>query len=182
MIFHRTKLDDAWTIELEPYGDQRGFFARTMCRSEFAKRGLISEYVQQNTSFSVRRGTLRGFHYQVRPHGEAKLVRCIRGAILDVIVDLREASPSYLQHQAFELTDANRYQLYVPPGFAHAFQTLSDDVEVCYLVSTPYHPQAERGLRYSDVRLGVEWPLPVTVLSEKDSAWPLIDDRRAPLY
>ncbi|MDI5934698.1 dTDP-4-dehydrorhamnose 3,5-epimerase [Halomonas kalidii] len=182
MIFYQTKLNGAWLIEIEPLGDRRGFFARTMCREEFAKRGLVDEYVQQNTSFSSQRGTLRGLHYQIRPYAEAKLVRCIRGAIMDVIVDLREASSTYLRHQLFELTDANRHQLYVPPGFAHAFQTLSDDTEVSYLVSARYHPQAERGLRYSDERLGIEWPLPVTVLSEKDSAWPLIGERTEPLY
>lgn len=182
MIFHQTKLNDAWLIEIEPHGDDRGFFARTMCSEEFAKRGLVKAYVQQNTSFSALRGTLRGLHYQIRPYAEAKLVRCIRGAILDVIVDLREDSSTYLHHQQFELTDVNRYQLYVPPGFAHAFQTLSDNVEVSYLVSAPYQPQAERGLRYNDERLGIAWPLPATVLSEKDAEWPLIEDLTKPLY
>lgn len=182
MIFHQTQLNDAWLIELELRGDQRGFFARTMCRDEFARHGLVSEFVQQNTSFSAQRGTLRGMHYQVRPHAEAKLVRCIRGAIVDVIVDLREDSSTYLQHQLFELTDANRHQLYVPPGFAHSFQTLTDDVEVSYLVSAPYTPQAERGLRYNDERLGIDWPVPVTVISDKDAAWPLIAERAEPLY
>lgn len=182
MIFHQTQLNDAWLIELELRGDQRGFFARTMCRDEFARHGLVSEFVQQNTSFSAQRGTLRGMHYQVRPHAEAKLVRCIRGAIVDVIVDLREDSSTYLQHQLFELTDANRHQLYVPPGFAHSFQTLTDDVEVSYLVSAPYTPQAERGLRYNDERLGIHWPVPVTVISDKDAAWPLIAERSEPLY
>lgn len=182
MIFHTTTLNHAWLIELEPHGDQRGHFARTFCRDEFARHGLIGEYVQQNTSFSAQRGTLRGLHYQLRPHGEAKLVRCLKGAIVDVIVDLRADSSTYLRHQSFELTDDNRRQLYVPPGFAHGFQTLSDDVEVSYLVSASYHPQAERGLRYDDERLGIDWPLPVSVLSDKDAAWPLIDERTAPLY
>ena len=132
MIFHPTDLHQAWLIELEPRGDQRGFFARSMCQEEFARHGLVENFVQQNTSFSARRGTLRGLHYQQRPHGEAKLVRCIRGAIVDVIVDLRSDSPSYLQHQRFELDADNRHQLYVPPGFAHAFLTLCDEVEVSY--------------------------------------------------
>lgn len=182
MIFHQTDLQDAWLIELEPRGDQRGFFARTMCQEEFAAHGLISEFVQQNTSFSAQRGTLRGLHYQTKPYGEAKLVRCIRGAIADVIVDLRADSPTYLHHQQFELTDGNRRQLYVPPGFAHAFQTLSDEVEVSYLVSTAYRPEAERGLRYSDERLGIKWPLPVSVLSDKDATWPLIAEHTTALY
>lgn len=182
MIFHPTSLNDAWLIELEPHGDERGFFARTMCRDEFARHGLIGEFVQQNTSFSAQRGTLRGLHYQLQPYAEAKLVRCLRGAVVDVIVDLREGSSSYLQHQMFELTCANRHQLYVPPGFAHAFQTLNDEVEVSYLVSASYHPQAERGLRYSDERLGIAWPLPVTVLSGKDANWPLIAERTTALY
>ncbi|RDB42556.1 dTDP-4-dehydrorhamnose 3,5-epimerase [Halomonas sp. DQ26W] len=182
MRFHQTTLNDAWLIELEPHGDQRGFFARSMCREEFAAHGLHGDFTQQNTSFSAQRGTLRGMHYQQKPYGEAKLVRCIRGALLDVIVDLREDSSTYLQHASFELTDTNRHQLYVPPGFAHAFQTLSNDVEVSYLVSAPYRPEAERGLRYSDPRLAIDWPLPVTVLSDKDASWPLIDERPGPLY
>ncbi|WP_070885279.1 dTDP-4-dehydrorhamnose 3,5-epimerase [Pseudomonas sp. D1-3] len=182
MIFHPTTLNDAWLIELELRGDERGYFARTFCAEEFERHGLINRFVQQNTSRSQRRGTLRGLHYQMQPYGEAKLVRCTRGAILDVIVDLREDSSTYLQHQAFELTADNHRQLYVPPGFAHSFQTLSDDVEVSYLVSTPYTPSAERGLRYNDARLGIDWPLAVTTLSEKDAAWPLITDRTGKLY
>lgn len=182
MLFHETTLKDAWLIELEPRGDERGFFARTMCREEFARHGLITEYVQQNTSVSARRGTLRGMHYQAEPYAEAKLVRCLRGAIVDVIVDLREGSPTYLKHELFELTDRNRHQLYVPPGFAHSFQTLADDVEVSYLVSAPYTPEAERGLRYNDEQLGIAWPETVTTISDKDAAWPLIVDRSEKLF
>ncbi len=182
MIFHKTDLKDAWLIELELRGDERGFFARTMCREEFARHGLATEYVQQNMSVSAQRGTLRGLHYQLQPYAEAKLVRCLRGAIVDIIVDIRADSPTYLQHQAFELTDSNRHQLYVPPGFAHSFQTLTDDVEVSYLVSAPYTPQAERGLRYNDEQLGIRWPEKVTTLSDKDAAWPLIAERTDPLF
>ncbi|SHF47784.1 dTDP-4-dehydrorhamnose 3,5-epimerase [Modicisalibacter ilicicola DSM 19980] len=182
MIFLQTELNDAWLIELEPHGDQRGFFARTMCQEAFANQGMIGEFVQQNTSFSAQRGTLRGLHYQTRPHGEAKLVRCIRGAIADVIVDVRADSSTYLRHQLFELTDTNRLQLYVPPGFAHAFQTLSDNVEVSYLVSAAYHPEAERGLRYNDASLDIDWPCPVTVISDKDTKWPLIAEQTEALY
>jgi dTDP-4-dehydrorhamnose 3,5-epimerase len=176
MIFHETSLKDAWLVELERRGDDRGFFARTMCREEFAARGLDTEYVQQNTSFSAHRGTLRGMHYQLAPHTEAKLVRCIKGAIVDIIVDLRRASPTYLRHQKFELDEQNRLQLYVPRGFAHAFQSVTDNVEVSYLVSAPYVPSAERGLRYNDPRLGIEWPLPVTVISDKDASWSLLEN------
>lgn len=182
MIFHPTTLNDAWLIELEPRGDERGYFARTFCVEEFERHGLLSQFVQQNASRSARRGTLRGLHYQMQPYGEAKLVRCTQGAIVDVIVDLREDSSTYLQHEAFELTADNHRQLYVPPGFAHSFQTLSDDVEVSYLVSAPYTPAAERGLRYNDERLSIDWPLAVTTISEKDAAWPLIADRTEKLY
>lgn len=182
MIFHSTTLKDAWLIELELRGDERGYFARTFCAEEFQRHGLIAQFIQQNTSRSARRGTLRGLHYQMQPYGEAKLVRCTRGAIVDVIVDIREDSPTYLQHEAFELTADNHRQLYVPPGFAHSFQTLSDDVEVSYLVSAPYTPSAERGLRYNDERLAIDWPLAVTTLSEKDAAWPLLADRTGKLY
>lgn len=182
MIFHATTLNDAWLIELELRGDERGYFARTFCDEAFERHGLISQFVQQNASRSAHRGTLRGLHYQLQPYGEAKLVRCTRGAIVDVIVDLREDSSTYLQHEAFELTADNHRQLYVPPGFAHSFQTLSDDVEVSYLVSAPYTPTAERGLRYNDERLSIDWPLAVTTISEKDAAWPLIADRTEKLY
>tara|TARA_R110002020_G_scaffold24842_2_gene81185 strand:+ start:317 stop:865 length:549 start_codon:yes stop_codon:yes gene_type:complete len=182
MHFHQTNLTDARLIELEPLGDERGFFARTMCRAEFERHGLLSDFVQQNTSFSAQRGTLRGLHYQRQPHAEAKLVRCIRGAIVDVIVDIREESATYLHHQLFELTAANRHQLYVPPGFAHSFQTLTDDVEVSYLVSAAYHPESESGLRYNDERLAIEWPTPPTVVSEKDASWPLISERTEALF
>jgi dTDP-4-dehydrorhamnose 3,5-epimerase len=174
MIFHKTSLKDAWMIDLEKRGDDRGFFARTMCRVEFAAHGMDTEYVQQNTSFSVHRGTVRGMHYQLPPYTEAKLVRCIAGAIVDIIVDLRRESPTYLKHEPFELNQENRRQLYVPRGFAHAFQTVSDNVEVSYLVSAPYTPSAERGLRYNDPLLGIQWPLPATFVSQKDASWPLL--------
>ncbi|WP_304641515.1 dTDP-4-dehydrorhamnose 3,5-epimerase [Pseudomonas sp.] len=182
MIFHPTSLKDAWLIEPQPRGDERGFFARTMCRETFEKQGLLGDFVQQNTSVSVHKGTLRGLHYQLRPYAEAKLIRCLRGAIVDVIVDIRADSPTYLQHEMFELSAANRHQLYVPPGFAHSFQTLTDDVEVSYLVSAPYTPQAERGLRYNDARLGITWPETVTTISDKDANWPLIEEHTEPLF
>lgn len=175
MIFHETTLKDAWLIDLELRGDERGVFARTMCREEFAAHGMATEYVQQNMSISAKAGTIRGMHYQRPPYTEAKLVRCLRGAILDVIVDLRKDSPTYLKHEGFELSAENKRQLYVPPGFAHSFQTLVDDIEVSYLVSAPYTPSAEGGVRFNDPMLGIQWPLPVTTISDKDANWPLLD-------
>jgi dTDP-4-dehydrorhamnose 3,5-epimerase len=182
MIFNETTLKDCWLIDLEKRGDSRGFFARTFCADEFAKHGLVTTYVQQNTSFSKDKGTLRGMHFQRGDAAEAKLVRCLRGALVDIIVDLRGDSPTYLKHEAFELTEDNRRHLYVPPGFAHAFQTIADDVEVSYLVSSPYTPSAEGGLRYSDPLLGIDWPLPVSVISDKDAAWPLLDKSAPPIF
>ncbi len=182
MIFHKTTLQDAWLIEIEPRGDERGIFARTMCREEFAAHGMAQDFVQQNMSTSAKAGTLRGMHFQRAPHMEAKLVRCIRGAVLDVIVDLRAGSPSYLRHEAFELTADNRRQLYVPPGFAHSFQTLVDDSEVSYLVSAAYAPQSEGGLRYDDPLLGISWPLPITAISDKDATWPYLVPNGPPIF
>ena len=174
MIFNRTTLADAWILDLERRGDSRGFFARTMCRDEFAKHGLITDYVQQNTAFSAEKATLRGMHFQTGSAAEAKLVRCIRGAIFDVIVDLRPHSPTYRKHEAFQLTEENRRQLYVPPGFAHGYQTVEDNTEITYLVSSPYTPAAEDGLRYDDPALSITWPEKVSNISEKDLSWPLL--------
>ncbi|MET0505781.1 MAG: dTDP-4-dehydrorhamnose 3,5-epimerase family protein, partial [Luteibacter sp.] len=140
MIFNATTLKDAWIIDLEKRGDSRGFFARTMCKDEFAAKGMVTDYVQQNTSFSVFKGTLRGLHFQKGEAAEAKLIRCTKGSIVDVIVDIRSGSPTYMRHEAFELSETNHRELYVPPGFAHSFQTLEDNVEVSYLVSSPYTP------------------------------------------
>ena len=182
MIFHETKLKDAWLIDIEPRGDERGMFARTFCQAEFADRGLLTDYVQQNMSTSALKGTIRGMHFQRAPYTEAKLVRCVRGAILDVIVDLRAQSPTYLQHQGFELTAESRRQLYVPPGFAHSFQTLVDDIEVTYLVSAPYMPASEGGVRWNDPSLAIDWPLPVASISDKDAHWPLLNPEDAPLF
>lgn len=176
MIFTETTLKDAWLIDLQPRGDDRGMFARTFCRDEFAAHGMETSYVQQNMSVSAFKGTLRGMHFQRQPHAEVKVIRCVRGAILDVIVDMRPESPSYLKHEGFELTAENRRELYVPRGFAHGFMTLTDDVEVTYLVSAVYTPAAESGLRYDDPKLGISWPLEVTTISDKDRIWPLLTD------
>lgn len=175
MIFQETELSDARLIEVEPRGDERGWFGRTFCTTEFRANGLESVFVQQNASVSAQKGTLRGMHFQRAPHGEVKLLRCLRGAILDVIIDLRRDSPTFLRHQGFELSAENRRMLYVPKGFAHGFQTLSDEVEVSYLVSAPYTPASEGGVRYSDPLFNIDWPLPVSVISDKDANWPLLD-------
>ena len=172
MKFHSTKLRDVHLIQLEPARDDRGFFARTFCVEEFAAQGLETNFPQHSISFSARKGTLRGMHYQLEPHSEAKLVRCIQGVILDVIIDIRPDSSTYRCWQEFELSSANRHQLYIPKGFAHGFQTLSDDVEVNYLISTPYAPELARGIRYNDPAFGISWPQPVTEISEKDLRWP----------
>lgn len=172
MIFHDTHLADVRLIELEPRGDDRGFFARAWCRRELEAAGLDTSFAQANMSGSVHTGTLRGLHFQRPPFSEVKLVRCVRGAILDVIVDIRVGSPTYLQWGGFELSADNRRSLYVPQGFAHGFQSLTDDVELYYQVSEYYSPEHEFGLRFDDPALGIDWPRPVTVMSEKDQSWP----------
>ena len=163
-------------VDLDVRKDQRGFFARTFCREEFLEAGLEPAVEQCNLSFNRLRGTLRGMHYQVPPHPETKLVRCTRGAIVDVVVDMRPESPTRLQHVAVTLSAENRRALYVPAYFAHGYQTLTDDAEVTYQVSGSYTPTAERGLRHDDPMLGIEWPLAVSAISEKDAAWPLLQD------
>jgi len=172
MKFQPTDLEGAWLIALEPHGDTRGFFARTFCVREFADHGLETIYPQHNTSLSRQRGTVRGMHYQRDPHAEVKIVRCLRGRIWDVIVDIQPASPTYRRWQGFELTADNRLQLYIPKGFAHGFQTLTDDAEVGYLMSAVHAPSAAAGFRHDDPSFGIQWPEPVTVLSDKDRSWP----------
>lgn len=172
MIFHKTTLESARLIDLELRGDERGAFARTFCSKEFEAEGLDTNFVQQNMSVSALKGTLRGMHRQAEPHAETKLIRCLRGAIYDVIVDLRPDSATYLKWEGFELTAQNRKQLYAPSGFAHGFYTLTDDVEVSYLVSNCYAPDAEIGSRHDDPAFGIIWPSEVVVMSEKDRSWP----------
>lgn len=165
-------LPGAWLVDLRPHEDVRGFFARTWCAREFEEQGLESRLVQCSLSLSRRRGTLRGMHWQDPPHAEAKLVRCVRGAVHDVILDLREGSPSFGEHLAVRLTAESRRALYVPEGFAHGFQTLEDDTEVFYQMSEFYAPESARGLRWNDPAFDLEWPLPDPILSEKDASWP----------
>jgi dTDP-4-dehydrorhamnose 3,5-epimerase len=171
MRFEATELEGAWLIGLEPANDQRGFFARTFCTREFAERGLETTFVQHSTSFSATSGTIRGMHFQREPAAEVKVVSCVRGAIYDVIVDLRKRSPTYRRWQGFGLSAENRRRLYIPAGYAHGFQTLSDDAEVEYLISEFYAPQSASGVRYDDPAFAIEWPLPVTSISEKDQSW-----------
>jgi dTDP-4-dehydrorhamnose 3,5-epimerase len=175
VIFTPTKLAGAFIIDLEPRSDARGFFARTFCQHEMAAHGLKSTFVQANLSFNHRAGTLRGMHYQLPPAAETKLIRCTQGALYDVIVDLRPESPTYLEHIAVELTAENRRALYVPEMFAHGYQALVDGTEAFYQVGEFYQPGYERGLRYDDPRLAIQWPLPVSEISAKDAAWPLLE-------
>jgi dTDP-4-dehydrorhamnose 3,5-epimerase len=174
VIISGTALSGPAIVDLELRGDERGFFARTFCRDEFIAAGLEPLVEQCNLSYNHRAGTLRGMHYQVDPAPEAKLVRCTRGAILDVIVDLRPESHTRFQHVAVELTAENRRALYVPPYFAHGYLTLTAGAEVSYQVSAGYTPGTERGLRYDDPALGLSWPVPVEVVSDKDRSWALL--------
>jgi dTDP-4-dehydrorhamnose 3,5-epimerase len=172
MLFTKTDLEGAWLVEPTPARDPRGWFARTFCEREFATHGLETRFVQHSTSHNVQRGTLRGMHFQTAPHAEVKLVRCLKGTILDVIIDLNPASPTFRRWQGFELSAANMRQLYIPQGFAHGFQTLEADCEIGYLISDFYTPEAASGVRWNDPAFAIDWPLPVTVMSDKDRAWP----------
>lgn len=174
MIFTETKLKGAFTIEIEKFEDERGFFALNWSADEFAKRGLNARVVQTNISFNKRRGTLRGMHFQTKPHQEAKLVRCTAGSIYDVIVDLREGSPTFRKWFSIEISSTNRVMLYIPEDFAHGFQTLEDSTEVAYQMSEYYHPESARGLRWNDPVIDIRWPLAVSVVSERDTQFDLL--------
>ena len=171
MIFRETGLEGAWLIELETIEDERGFFARSWCHREAAAHGIEVEWVQCNVSHNRRRGTLRGMHWQ-EPAFEDKLVRVTRGAILDVIVDIRPDSPTHRRHFAAELSADNRHQLFVPRGFAHGFLTLADDTEVFYQMSVEYHKGQDRGFRYDDPAIGIDWPAGEKIVSDRDLALP----------
>lgn len=175
MIFTETKLKGAFIIDLELREDNRGAFARTFCMKEFEEHGLKPTVAQCNLSYNYKAGTMRGMHYQVAPACETKLVRCTKGAIYDVIIDMRPESPTYLQHIGVELTEENHRALYVPEMFAHGYMALTDGAEVVYQVGEFYTPGYERGLRYDDPAFGIEWPMAATVISEKDAAWPLFE-------
>jgi dTDP-4-dehydrorhamnose 3,5-epimerase len=176
MTFVETALKGAYIVGLEIHRDERGFFARTFCAREFEAHGLCPTIAQTSIAQNALKGTVRGLHFQYPPAAETKLVRCTRGAVLDVIVDLRPESPTFLQHIAAELTDANHAALYVPERFAHGYQSLTNDTEMLYEISEFYAPELAGGLRYDDPALRVIWPLPVTVISGRDLAWPPLVD------
>jgi len=172
MKLRATTLEGAALIEPERLGDTRGFFARTFCQETFERWGLKSSFIQSSVSFNARRGTLRGMHFQKAPHGETKLVRCTRGAIHDVIVDLRAGSPTFVRWYGVELTQDNHRTLYVPEGFAHGFLTLRDDTEVLYQMADPFVAEAAAGVRWNDPRLGIDWPMAPVVMSDRDANYP----------
>lgn len=176
MIFTETRLAGAFVIDPERFEDARGFFARTWCRREFAERGLVTDLAQCSVSYNAREGTLRGMHFQVEPHAETKLVRCTRGAIYDVALDLRPGSPTFRQWAAVELTAENRRAFYIPAGMAHGFQTLTDDTEVFYQISEFHHPRSARGVRWDDPAFGIAWPeTGARTISERDASFPLFE-------
>ena len=175
MKFIETPLNGAYTIELEKRGDDRGFFARFFCTAEFSAQGLNDSFVQINNSLTGKKGTLRGMHYQLMPSAEVKVVRCIKGSLYDVILDLRPASPTFGQWFGETLSADNRTMMYCPRGFAHGFITLEDDTEAFYLVSDAYAPELERGIRFDDPEFNIEWPMQPLEISEKDASWPDFD-------
>jgi len=181
MIFTETKLKGAFIIDLDRKEDSRGFFARTFCQEEFKAHGLKPAIAQASIAYNRRKGTIRGMHFQYPPATETKLVRCTRGGVLDIIVDLRPESDTYLQHVAVELNEDNQRALYVPERFAHGYQTLHDETDTSYQVGAFYAPNVEGGLMYNEPRLGLDWPLPVTVVSDKDSNFQSLDQIEAEL-
>lgn len=175
MIFNQLPIKNAFLIELQPHSDERGFFARAFCKEEFRENGLSDEFVQANVSYNSTRGTLRGIHYQDAPHSEAKLVRCTQGSLFDVIVDLRRNSDTFGKWFGVDLTDKNHLALYIPEGCGHGFETLEDFTEAFYMVSARYEPRSEGGVRWDDPSISIDWPIsPPTVISDKDSSWPLV--------
>lgn len=174
MKFIETSLTDLYVVDLEPIEDARGFFARSYCVSEFQAHGFEPTVAQCNISFNEKAATLRGLHFQAAPHEEAKLVRCTRGAIYDVAIDIRPGSQTYLKWFAAELSADNRRSLFIPRGFAHGFQTLTDKSEVSYLMSESYHPESARGMRWDDPALAITWPLAEPIISDKDRNYPLV--------
>ena len=172
MIFTETKLKDAWIIEIKKIGDERGFFGRSWCRNEMEEHGLNGTIAQINTSLSKEKGTLRGLHFQVAPYRECKMIRCTRGAIFDMIVDLRPESPTFLKWFGEELTEDNHKALYSPEGFAQGFITLQDNTEITYFTTQFYAPGMDWGVRYNDPQIGIKLPMAPVVISEKDENWP----------
>lgn len=175
MKFHDTELADARLIEPERHSDDRGYFARVACVAEFAAAGIEADYPQASVSHNARAGTLRGMHFQRPPHAEAKVVRVTRGAVFDVIIDLRPQSPTFRRWQGFELGVENGRMLYIPKGFAHGFQTLEDETDVLYLITPAFVPGHGDGVRFDDPAFAIDWPRPVRVIAEKDRSWPLFE-------
>jgi dTDP-4-dehydrorhamnose 3,5-epimerase len=172
MLFTETRLKGAFIVDIELHGDERGFFARSWCENEFKEHGLNPRVVQCNISFNKKRGTLRGMHYQVSPFAEAKLVRCTKGAICDVIIDLRAESPTFMQWFKVELTEENRRSIFIPTGLAHGFQTMQDNSEVFYQMTEFFHPECARGVRWNDPLFGVNWPIETKIISQRDQEYP----------
>lgn len=168
MNFVATDITGLFVIDLEPFEDHRGHFSRIFCQKEFQEAGLVSEFVQVNHSTTFRKGTIRGLHYQIPPFSEVKVIRCVRGSVIDIVVDIRKSSPTFLRYFAVELSETNNRMIYIPEGFAHGFQTLQDHSSLIYQHSNFYQPNSERGIRYDEPRLGISWPLEVTDISEKD--------------
>jgi len=181
MMFSETILAGAYTVDIDRHHDNRGYFARVFCADEFSAHGLKPTVAQGSVSFNAKRGTLRGMHFQYPPATETKFIRCTRGAVVDVIVDLRPEAPTYLQHVAVNLSAANGRGLYVPERFAHGFVTLADDTELVYLISNYYTPGAEGGLRHDDPVLGLIWPVPIQVIAERDTRWKAYSEIQAEL-
>ena len=181
MKYTPTNVDGVLIVDIEPHRDARGFFSRSFCANEFERYGMDSAVAQTNISYNHTRGTLRGLHRQMPPYREAKLVRCTHGAIVDVAVDVRPESPTYARHVMVELTAENHRALFLPPYVAHGFQTLLDDTEVIYQVSGPYAPDGEQGFRWDDPEFKIQWPLAISVISEKDAGWPLVAQSRGVL-
>lgn len=177
MLFTETAIPGVWVIDVERHEDERGFFGRMWCRSEFEDHGLNPRVAQANVGYSKERGTLRGLHYQAAPHEEAKYIKCTHGAVFDVAVDLRAGSPTLHRWFGIELNDRNRTMLYVPEGCAHGYMSLTDDAEILYLTSEDYAPDAAGGARWDDPAFGIEWPINVEVISEQDRRWPLVEDK-----
>lgn len=176
MMYSESSLPGVYVIEMQPFEDARGSFSRVFCAREMREQGLSFDLAQINTAFNRKAGTIRGLHYQYQPHAEIKIVSCISGGVFDVAVDIRPDSPSYLKWFGTELTAGNQRLLYIPAGFAHGYQALTDDAKLIYLVSEFYTPTAEGGLRFDDPAIGIDWPLEVSAVSEKDASWPLIID------
>lgn len=177
MTFTELPLKGAFTVEPKIFSDERGLFYRSFCKDEFAAIGHTKEWVQMNHSYTAQKATIRGMHYQLPPFSEIKFLRCVRGAVFDVIVDIREGSPTYLQWYGTELSAENRRMLYIPEGFAHGFESLTDDCELIYHHSAFYTAGAEGGLRYNDPRIRIEWPLPPLCISARDRQHPLLTDQ-----